>query len=430
MVYLNYSNKPIFYFIRINRKGFTMRKYSMFIVMLTLFIVLAGCSTSQTDNNPISGDTQKDPTYEEIVDENVTEIREIDLSSHDIDQVYDSSLLSADGNWLLVNGRSSEQNLSKLFLINNHTGATKVIDEAEWFTINAISSNGELILYTSYQENQTELYLYNKGAITKLSSNRGIGSISPDSSKIAYVEYEKGLFVYDIASESSQLLSEEKEAWYPIWFPDNKHIFYFTDLGQTLTDGAGQLQGLAKINIETKEKQLITDDSGKYRSASWIKPGEVLHIISGWDDFFNNVIVDLPTDSLLDLGIDNFYYLGANPVVNQSKELFYLSDADKIMIYDGMELFDEIVIADDYNPYTYINFSQDGERMVYFTGNIYAENSTGRDIWIADADGKNAKKITNTSAYYFDPKWIDGKTIVAIENTEEKFIIRYFVIVD
>lgn len=400
-----------------------MKKYSLYIVGLILVIALAGCSTSQIDNNL---DIVFEPTTGETVNEH-----KIDLKSFGIDYYMDGQL-SGDGVWLLVAGMSYdyEQNISisKLLLINNYTGVIKVIDEADMIFINDISSNGELILYRKNEENSQSyyLYLYNKGDITRLSSSWRIGSISPDSSKIAYVEDDKGLFVYDIEAGSSQLLSEEKGPWYPIWFPDNKHIFYFTDLGQTLTDGAGQLQGLAKINIETKDKQLITNDSGKYSSASWIKPGEVLHIVSGWDDLFSNVIVDLPTDSLLDLGVDNLYYLGVNPVVNHSKELFYLTKTDRVMIYDGMELSDEIVIVDENNPYKYMSFSPDGEMMTYMTGEMYTENNPGRDIWVADADGKNAKKITNSSSYYFEPMWIDNKSIVAIENTEEEFIVKYF----
>lgn len=409
------------------REGFAMKKYSFFIVVLTLFIILAGCS-NQNENN-------LDIVQEPITDENVIGIRdfnEIDLKLFGIDQ-YRGSQLSADGDWLLIDGMSynSEQDifLSKLLLINNQTGETKVIDEADWLKINDISANGELIIYTKYEDNNWSLYLYNKEQITRLSSNFGTGSISPDSNKIAYVEYEEGLFVYEIETGSSQLLSEEKEPWYPIWFPDSKHIFYFTDLGERLGDGAGQLQGLAKINIDTKEKELITDDSGKYMSASWIKSGEVLHVFYGWDDAFGNAIVDLSTDSLLDLGEEDLYFLGGNAEVNQTKELFYLNNTDKVMIYDGMELAGEIAIDDENNPYKYMNFSPDGERMVYLSGEIYSENSAGRDIWVADADGKNTKKITSASGYYFDPIWIDDKTVVAIENTEEEFVIRYFDIV-
>lgn len=400
-----------------------MKKYSLYIVGLILVIALAGCSTSQIDNNL---DIVFEPTTGETVNEH-----KIDLKSFGIDYYRDSQL-SSDGVWLLVTGMSYDYEqdlyLNELLLINNYTGVIKVIDEADWIYINDISSNGELILYMKNEENSQSfyLYLYNKSEITKLSSSWGAGSISPDSSKIAYVEYEKGLFVYDIEAGSSQLLSEEKEPLYPIWFPDNKHIFYFTDLGQTLTDGAGQLQGLAKINIETKEKQLITDDSGKYRSASWIVPGKKLHVFAGWDDGYSNAIIDLTTNTFLDLGEDYQYFTGRSTGINEGKELFYINIADKVIIYDGIELVDEIAKVDNNNPYKYISFSPDGQRMAYFSGDIYAENSKGRDIWVADADGKNAKKITNTSGYYYEPMWIDNKSIVAIENTEEEFIVKYF----
>lgn len=401
-----------------------MKKYSLFIIMLTLLIALAGCTASQTEDN---SDIVQEPTTDETVIEK-RDFYEIDLNLYGVDQ-YRGSQLSADGDWLLIDGMSydSEQDiyLSKLLLINNYSGVTKVIDEAEWLYISDISSNGDLILYTKYEGSNATLYLYNNGQITALSSNFGTGSISPDSNKIAYVEYEEGLFVYDIATGSSQLLSEEKEPWYPIWFPDSKQIFYFTDLGQTLTDGAGQLQGLAKINIETKEKVQIPDDTGKYRSAKWIKPGEILHVIYGWDDAFGNAIVDLSDNSILDLGEDHQYFNGRSTAVNQSKELFYITDSEKGMIYDGTELVDSMDITDGNYSNKYMSFSPDGEKMTYLSGDIYAENSIGRDIWVADANGENVRKITNTSGFYFDPMWIDDETIVVVENTEDKFIVKY-----
>lgn len=182
--------------------------------------------------------------------------------------------------------------------------AVSVLDEGEFIRALGWDAGGENVLYT--KDGSLYRLSLKEGNINLIAEDSFYGSFSPDGQKIAFARRNSGLWVCDPDGGGKKRLTNTSEDWYPIWYPDGEHLFYFSDLGKELGDGAGHLQGMAKISLSDGSiEALLEQKTGKFRSAEWIVPGRSLHVISGWDDGLDQHIVDLAEGKITDLG-ENF----------------------------------------------------------------------------------------------------------------------------
>ena len=404
-------------------------KRMMGILMIIFIVILGvvGCTTEEaTSSPPVEQTPAKGGENTNQTEPNIELPKEIDLTAYGVNLYGNDLKQSSDGKWGVFTGSTydDDNNITKLFLFNISTGEINVLAEGNWIRVLDIHPNGEAVSYWSYENAHEVLNIYHKGEIIEIIDGSS-GTFSPDGSTIAYGKREQGLFIYDLSTKTETLLVEEKESWYPIWFPDNRTLFYFADMGKTLTDGAGQLQGFATVDTITKEKILITDQTGKFRSATWIIPGQLVHIFAGWDDGAYHMILDLPSEQLLDLGEDFFAFEGISYGFNQPKQLFYLSTPEQVEIYQGLESVSTIKILDEWKPYHHITASPNGEKLAFIAGDMaFTENYQGRSIWIADHLGQNPEKLTNEKLAYISPHWLDEKTILSVVNDQDNEIFK------
>ncbi len=400
---------------------------TILMIILIVFLGLAGCTTKETTSpSPALAPPPNDEDHTNQTEPNIELPQEIDLTAYGVNLFGNDYRQSADGKWGAFTGAKydEEHNITKLFLLDISTGELKIIAEGSWIKVLDVHPTGEGISYWSYVNDREVLNIYYQGENIEIIDG-SYGSFSPDGSQIAYGKHEQGLFIYDLSTKSETLLVEEKEPWYPIWFPNNRTLFYFADMGKTLTDGAGQLQGFATIDTKTKEKIQITDQTGKFRSARWIIPGKLVHIFAGWDDGAYNMIVDLTSEQIMDLGEDLFAFGGTSYAINLSKELFYLTTPEQVQLYQDLESVGAIQIIDEWKPYLHITASPDGEKIAFLAGDMeFSENFQGRSIWIANHLGGNPEKITAEKLAYTTPQWINENTLLSVVNDRDKEIFK------
>lgn len=228
------------------------RRISLIVSILLVFVLAAGCSNVKGVNDQ-DQDEQKEQAKQ------FDYIYEIDLGHLGI-SIYKQDLLTSPcGELAVLRGYDFDyetlEETSKIILMDLIKGEKEVLVEDEYMQLIAWSPDGTSILY----KDRKALNMYDLAdeKTVKLAENVSHADFSPDSENIAYTQKDAGLFVYDIKQEETSKLSEEKDAHWPLWYTDNQTIFYFTDLGEALGDGAGYKQGLAKIDKDSSEKEIL-----------------------------------------------------------------------------------------------------------------------------------------------------------------------------
>ena len=257
------------------------------------------------------------------------------------------------------------------------------------------------------------------------------GSVSPDGSQIAYSQKEKGLWVYNIKTGEGKQLTKSKYEWYPIWYPDGKHIFYFRDLGTELGDGAGHLEGMAKISVETGEIEDLSSKTGKFRCAEWIVPGESLYIYEGWDDAYNPSIFDLAAGKYVNLGE---YYGSPEQFISVDSKNGRLikSSMGLVEIYDahGVKISSYSLPEKDMQNFNY-TVSPGGEKLAFVHGEFGRHMDSkikGNIVKVSDYNGQNVQVLTSDNKYFDTIMWDKaGKNVIALqlEQIDNKEMISY-----
>lgn len=322
---------------------------------------------------------------------------------------------------------------SQLIVANLTNGSVKVLDAGRMINVIQWSPNGDKILYRKYET--LMVADVNGGRRVELSNRSYYGSISPDGSKVAYVESGKGISVAGIDGSGRKQLTDKRGDWYPVWYPDGKNIFYFDDRGITLTDGAGQLQGLGRVNVETgKTWQLIPGETGKYRRAVWVAKDTLL-INKGWDDGNFEIIANLATGTVTELG-ENYMHAQYSTALDKNSGLVFKAEKDKVSAVDGNgRTVWSVPYKKPVNDSKMSNFgytvSPDGKMLAYLFGEQGFDPESevkGRQIWVSESGGANPHVLTKEYSDYHQPAWTpDGKHLVAVETDDgkgEKFIIR------
>ncbi len=391
-------------------------RYFAILLFLGILFIVAGCGADADLQDGGTGD--KKPVY----------VSEINLAAKGFNLAsvnWDALLLSPDGKFAAFSAfESPKDNASmpefQLVLANLYTGDVLSLDRDEDLQVLEWFPDSKKILYRKMDNLFVVDITSDKPA--KVAGGTYYGTISPDGEKLAYAAQQKGIFVANADGSNKKQVTGKPGDWYPVWYPDGQSLFYFPDLGVTLTDGAGQLQGLGKVNIETGETTyFLGNEKGKYRSAEWLIPGKTLYIDKGWDDGFFEMLVDLEKGEILELG-ENYMRMEYSTAVDRANGLLYKAGHDEVIIYDalgrekGKFAFEKPVEGMTLTNHGY-SASPDGRKLAY----LYGENGfieKGRKIYTCDTNGANDREETPRPAYYTPPVWTpDSSHLVTVENT-------------
>lgn len=131
----------------------------------------------------------------------------------------------------------------------------------------SLSPDGNLIVYTSFQDGDGEIYIMdadgkNPRRITNAKGYDGGPFFSPDGKRIIYRSDRKGndqlqIFVNNIEGTDERALTDNDAVnWAPYWHPDGKHIVYATS-----RHGHSNFE-LYLMNVDTGAEERLTFHSG------------------------------------------------------------------------------------------------------------------------------------------------------------------------
>lgn len=313
---------------------------------------------------------------------------------------------------------------SSLLLLDLLTENITTLDQGS--TIRALGWDpaGENVLYVK-DSNLTRFSLQD-GSKNTIAQETYYGSYSPDGSMIAYARGKSGLWVSDSNGGSQKRLTQTNEDWFPVWYPDGQHLFYFNDLGQELGDGAGRLQGMAKISVaDGSMEQLFPEKTGKFRSAGWIVPGGSLHVVSGWDDVYYHHILDLNGRKITDLGENNYEYARGGyitAVLNQPHAgegwLCKATQGGLIEIYDGTGVLQKhFDLGQDDRVYTKAAYSLYGRVLLLHYLPTSGDTQVQKTIEILDPATGISTVVTKGRDNYEACFWgREGQEVWVLEN--------------
>lgn len=316
-------------------------------------------------------------------------------------------------------GDDSEGKNSKLLLLDINKESITVLDEGDYLRAFGWDAGGENVLYMK----DGSLYRMSLKDSKKslIAEESYYGSFSPDGRRIAYVQRKNGLWICDAEGGNKKRLTDTTDDWYPIWYPDGRHLFYFNDLGKELSDGAGHLEGMAKISVaDGSVEGLLPQKNGKFRRAEWIVPGRSLHVVSGWDDGYYQHIVDLVEGKITDLG-ENLGHMNYATAVDTAVGRLLKASADgMIQIYDATGNIQKSFDPDlDAQSFFSAAFTPDGRSVLTMSGTRSGgEGPEKREIAVLDTESGSYRSVADGGENYEACFWgSDDSQILILEKT-------------
>ncbi|GAB6157714.1 hypothetical protein JCM39194_09140 [Desulfotomaculum varum] len=355
-------------------------------------------------------------------------LKDIDFTDKDIylTGYHQDLLLSPDGRKIACSGYYYDTD-------NNNVNTRLLLADLSSGEVTAFNNASKVLAWlpdslTLVYQFEGTLHLLNTrtGKKSQIAQDSWFASVSPDGRHLAYAKHGDGLFIYDIATGHSKQLSKNNEDWYPIWYPDGKHLFYFCDLGKQLGDGAGYLQGMAKISLATGQIERIARVEGKFREAQWLVPGRALHIISGWDDGYSHAILNLEQQKYVELG-ENIIGDAFFVTVDTGKGQLIKSYQGQVEIYD--ELGNKIksyCLPETRQPNFNYTVSPRGDKLAFVQGDFgrfLDSKIKGNQVKVCDYDGQNVHTLTPEYKYNDSIVWHhNGQNIIALQMDQEKIL--------
>ncbi|MBS3909872.1 MAG: PD40 domain-containing protein [Actinobacteria bacterium] len=238
---------------------------------------------------------------------------------------------------------------------------------------------------------------------------------SPDGAKFAYLfDYDR-LFVADIAGKNRFFVDDVVFGW-PTWSPDGKRLAYVK-----LDYSSGNSKSTVAIyNLETGKKKIM--QLGKYADLGcvvldWYPDGESVTVFAGGESMSSSTLFEVNVDNgktkdiaknAQSRGFTPSGYLNVVRAVNSSDTPNSVTGGWELWQgKDGRNLKEVIKGA---LPSNFVTLSHDGEKLVYRKN----YKKYGNQLFIADSDGNNEKRITDLDKYTeLLPLWSpDDKYIV------------------
>ncbi|MDQ3076244.1 MAG: hypothetical protein M3Q34_03900 [bacterium] len=210
---------------------------------------------------------------------------------------------SPDGKYFVFTGiKDTDLIPAKTYLVVLATGEVK---ELPGIMLRSVEDSRIITLFKDQ-----DLVLYDPA--TELSENIPTdgnifsGVLSPDGKRYVF-DTLAGVKVYNRTAETTESLSATQYDGASAWFADSTRMLGFKNNGKARFE-AGYGRSLGIWNIDTKVftpfsptilSKIPTD---LIRSTTWIVPGTIARINTGWDDGSHDYLFNLATEEFTDLG--------------------------------------------------------------------------------------------------------------------------------
>lgn len=294
--------------------------------------------------------------------------------------------------------------------------------------------DGKSVLFRSWEEsiNESSPRLYTVSAdgglpVALPMPIAGVGRYSPDGGKIVYSPkyrdfrtwnryvggWAQDLYIYDFAAKSAKnITSDPNTDRDPVWIGDA--VYFLADRGAHLN--------LYRYDTGSGETQQLTDYKGQdARWASGDGKGQIAFEVDGVLHVYD---VAKNEDRELDISVpsDLVRTRAEERSVKDKIEDFSLSGNGKRALFTArgevfsVPLKDGITLDLTHTPGAHereASWSPDGKRIVYVS-----DQSGEEAIWARDADGNNAKQLTQeTIGRLYAPRWSpDGARIAFVDS--------------
>jgi tricorn protease len=301
--------------------------------------------------------------------------------------------------------------------------------------------DGKSVLFRSWEEsiNESSPRLYTVSADGGLPTAlpmpvAGVGRYSPDGSKIVYSPkyrdfrtwnryvggWAQDLYIYDFALRSAKNITNDPNTDRdPVWIGDA--VYFLADRGEHLN--------LYRYDTASGDTKQLTDYKGK--DARWASGDGKSQIAFEVDGVLHVYDTKANQDRELDITVpsDLVRTRAQERSVKDKIEDFSLSGNGKRALFTArgevfsVPLKDGITLDLTHTPGAHereASWAPDGKRIVYVS-----DQSGEEAIWVRDADGGNAKQLTNqTFGRLYAPRWSpDGARIAFVDSNNDLHIV-------
>jgi len=290
--------------------------------------------------------------------------------------IYELELQGIDRNCAIT----GEINIREVTITPGDTTSTS-------YEIGCLDAIKNQIVFISDRSVTRELYVMETDGsnVQQLTANtlfKAIPSISPDGTKIAFMQFDNGVnSLYLIDADGSNLTKLidmiDPIPGTPSWFPDGTKLLFSDD-----RDGDGfTQQDIYSINIDGTGLQLINDSNRKDSHPVWSPDGNKILFVSQF---------------------------------NRNQELVTMnSDGSNIQLITDTALDIGHPVGGEWSP--------DGSRIA-FTSN--RDSDRDFEIYVMNADGTGVEQLTENTDLDISPVWSpDGSKLIFMTNRDTDFEI-------
>lgn len=224
------------------------------------------------------------------------------------------------------------------------------------------------------------------------------------------------IFKVDLATGETTQLTKEGDNIDPKWSPDGKQIAYASDQGKKFE--------LWLMDADGSNKRQLTQNDFNDWSPNWSPDGTKLVYDSNEVPYAHMYILDLATGTSKRL-LNTPGNEGAPKWSPDGSKIIYMNDNEGYFNLftvkpDGSDIVQITDFGQDDRP----NWSRDGKKITFRRQTFASSFFSGSQVFVADADGKNAVQLTNNNAANDWPAFSpDGKWIVyAITWSAENYL--------
>lgn len=213
------------------------------------------------------------------------------------------------------------------------------------------------------------------------------------------------IFSVDLASGQTTQLTQDGDNIDPAWSPDGKQIAYASDQGKQFE--------LWLMNADGSNKQQLTQNDFNDWSPSWSPDGTKLVYVSSEVPYSHIYILDIASGKSTRL-LDTPGNEGAPKWSPDGSKIIYMNDNEgHFNLFTVKPDGSGIVQVTDFGQDDRPNWSPDGKMITFRRQTVFSSMFSGAEVFVADANGKNALQLTNNTAADDWPAFSpDGKWIV------------------